>query len=255
MLGSARSEWYSVYGSLLEHAARYSLLEVLVGKLKALGSQWRPYLDRALAGLNELAVPSYAPAPGGQPELFLDQLARLLDLVANWNRRVDLTAARGPEELVDLYLADALVVSAHSSASPRADWVDIGTGGGAPGLVLQLARPGQTVTLVEPRSKRVAFLRTAIGTLNLERCSVVAGRSEELDAACCDVAVSRATFSPSEWLPEGQRLCRHSVWVLLARAEAPECPGMRIRQVVEYRWPLTGVERRAVEYAPSESLS
>src|SRR5262249_6909189 len=122
-------------------------------------------------------------------------LGRLLDLVLLWNQRTDLTAARSPEELVDLYLTDALVIAARGSRAAGERWLDVGSGAGAPGVALQLLRPELQLTLVEPRAKRVAFLRTAIGQLGLGS-KVVSGRSDGIAAQACDVAVSRATFPP-----------------------------------------------------------
>src|SRR6185295_3573384 len=164
-----------------------------------------------------------------------------------WNQRVDLTAARSAEELVDLYLSDALVLAASGACVERESWCDVGSGAGAPGLVLQLLRPEWALTLVEPRAKRVAFLRTAIGQLRLGS-QLVAGRSEVLDANGCDVAVSRATFPPQEWLAEGARLARQGVWVLLARGATPSLAGWRLASEVDYEWPLTGAARRALRF-------
>jgi 16S rRNA (guanine527-N7)-methyltransferase len=180
----------------------------------------------------------------------LGALGRLLDLVVLWNQRVDLTAARSPEELVDLYLTDALVIAAHAGPAPDASWIDVGSGAGAPGVVLQLLRPQLQLTLVEPRSKRVAFLRTAIGQLRLGS-KVVGGRSDGIGGGACDLAVSRATFPPEEWLAEGARLARRGVWVLLARGPAPSLHGWQPAIEVDYEWPLTQVPRRALCFTPT----
>lgn len=175
------------------------------------------------------------------------RLRQLLDLVVRWNERVDLTAARTTEELVDLYLADALVLLAAQRGDEAGTWLDVGSGAGAPGLVLQVLRPELDLTLVEPRAKRIAFLRTAIGSLELG-AKLVGQRSEVLLPQSSDVAVSRATFPPEIWLAEGARLARRSVWVLLARGAAPEQPGWELVQEVEYAWPLTGAPRRALRF-------
>jgi 16S rRNA (guanine527-N7)-methyltransferase len=65
-----------------------------------------------------------------------------------------------------------------------------------------------------------------------------------------DVAVSRATLAPAEWLELGARLVapHGSVWVLLAREAAPELEGWKVDHEESYRWPLTGAERRVVRY-------
>lgn len=167
-----------------------------------------------------------------------------IDLVRTWNAKIDLTAARTEQELVDLLLADAAMLAARLPEGARL--VDVGTGAGAPGLGVALLRPDVHATLVEPLQKRVAFLRTAQGALALKNISVLRARGEELatKGTTFDVAVSRATLSPEDWLALGRQLAP-SVWVLLARGEAP---AGAIDEDVRYEWPLTRAERRAVRY-------
>jgi 16S rRNA (guanine527-N7)-methyltransferase len=182
-------------------------------------------------------------------------LGGFIALVASWNARIDLTAARHEDELVDLMLADALVLAARLPEGARV--VDVGTGAGAPGLPLAIARPDLALTLVEPLQKRVAFLRTAVGTLFAPGAMprVARGRGEEIAAKgeAFAVAISRATLPPPAWLELGTKLVRDAgdVWVLLAKEPPPERAGWNIEDDVRYRWPLTGAERRAVRYRPA----
>jgi 16S rRNA (guanine527-N7)-methyltransferase len=174
-------------------------------------------------------------------------------LVAAYNRRIDLTAARSEDELVDLMLADALFLAQRLPAG--AGVVDVGAGAGAPGLPLAIARPDLRVTLVEPLQKRVAFLRTAIGALLPPgaRPEVARGRGEEIARRGdrFDVALSRAALPPDRWLSLGAALApAGDVWVLLAREDPPAQPGRVIADDLRYRWPLTGAERRAVRLTP-----
>jgi 16S rRNA (guanine527-N7)-methyltransferase len=187
--------------------------------------------------------------PRGWPAGAVDALTALLDLVVQWNRRIDLTAARDADELVDLLVADAAVL-AKSRPAAGSRWVDVGSGAGAPGLVLALLVPSLVMTLVEPRDKRVAFLRTAIGKLGRDDILVERARSDRLAAARWDIAVSRATLPPVEWLREGSRLATRAVWVLLARESAPELAGWRADHDERYVLPLTGAERRVVRFVP-----
>ena len=173
------------------------------------------------------------------------QLVAYCELAVTWNQRVDLTAARTADELVDLLLADALAISAALPGNAGQHWFDVGSGIGAPGIPLALLSPVK-MTLVEPRSKRVAFLRTAAGLLGRPDITVSRSRSDEFLAASCDVAVSRATLPPPEWLKEGTRLATQGVWLLLAKAGVPELDGRAVLADVDYSWPLTGVRRRAV---------
>lgn len=215
-------------------------------KMSPLGAGWQPWIDRVVAQLSPAGVDVAGIWSAlAQRDAAWSRLRQLLDLVVRWNERVDLTAARTPEELVDLYLADALVLLGGQLGDEPGAWLDVGSGAGAPGLVLQVLRPELDLTLVEPRAKRIAFLRTALGSLGLG-AKLVGQRSEVLLPQSSDVALSRATFPPEVWLAEGARLARRSVWVLLARGTAPEQPGWQLVQAVEYEWPLTRAPRRAL---------
>lgn len=225
-------------------------------KLQTLGAGWQPLLETAAAALagSGLDLSRLWPDLPAR-RAALARLAKFLDLVVTWNARLDLTAARTAADLVDLYLVDALVLAARARAvsSAASSWIDVGSGGGAPGFVLGLLLPELHLTLVEPRQKRVAFLRTALGSLNASAIDVIGARSESLPPGGADVAVSRATFSPEEWLAEGARLARRSVWVLLARAEPPTLSGWRLQQRVDYSWPSSGASRHALEFVPQDA--
>jgi 16S rRNA (guanine527-N7)-methyltransferase len=172
-----------------------------------------------------------------------------LERLQEWNARIDLTAARSPEELVDLMLADAMLLAPHIPRDSRV--VDVGAGAGAPGLALALLRRDLRMTLVEPLGKRAAFLRTALGAVSRSDVVIERARGEALGGRrAWDVAVSRATLAPPEWLALGVTLAAPggSVWALLAKDEAPSNPRAQVAQDLSYTWPLTAVARRAVRY-------
>jgi 16S rRNA (guanine527-N7)-methyltransferase len=172
-----------------------------------------------------------------------------LETLITWNARIDLTAARDPDELVDLMLADALLLAPRLPAGARV--VDVGSGAGGPGLGLALARPDIALTLVEPLQKRVGFLRTVVGTLGITHVQVLRARGEELAPnPPFDLALGRAVMAPEAWLALGSSLVAPAgaVWVLLAREPPPTLLGWEVREDLAYEWPLTGVLRRAVRY-------
>jgi 16S rRNA (guanine527-N7)-methyltransferase len=176
-------------------------------------------------------------------------LVAWLGQLKEWNARVDLTAARSSEQLVDLMIADALVLAPRIATGSRV--VDVGTGAGAPGLALALLRPDLRVTLVEPLGKRAAFLRTVVGGAGRADVAIERTRGEQLAGRrAWDVALSRATLPPQQWLDLGVSLGAPggSVWVLLAKEDAPKHARAAVDADVAYAWPLTGVPRRAVRY-------
>ena len=79
---------------------------------------------------------------------------------------------------------------------PRSGSVlDVGSGGGFPGIPLSIVRPDLTWRLLEPRQKRVSFLKATVARLGLKNVEVIAARSDETPASTSDIAVTRATFS------------------------------------------------------------
>jgi 16S rRNA (guanine527-N7)-methyltransferase len=176
-------------------------------------------------------------------------IALWLERLQQWNARIDLTAARSEDELVDLMLADALVLAPRIAAGARV--VDVGTGAGAPGLALALLRPDLRLTLVEPLGKRAAFLRTVLGEARRPDVAIDRGRGEALAGRrAWDVAVSRATLAPMAWLDLAVTLTcpGGSAWILLAKDAVPAHPRGQVEEDIAYAWPLTAASRHAVRY-------
>jgi 16S rRNA (guanine527-N7)-methyltransferase len=204
-----------------------------------LAADFRPRIEKVLVAFGRSAG-------SDATRLVVERGAAFAEQVAAWNERIDLTSARDPDELVDLLFADAAAMLQGRPSSPGERWLDVGSGMGAPGVALALLEPGLRMTLVEPRAKRVAFLRTLLHLLERPDVHVERARSEALGDGSCEVAVSRATLRPEEWLREGARLAGRDVWVLLARSSAPELAGWTVARTLDFHWPLTKKERRAV---------
>lgn len=187
-------------------------------------------------------------------EAGLKDLQVYLEQTLLWGEKVDLVAARGLGEFLDLSLTDAaLMARVELERGARGDTlVDVGTGGGAPGIPLAILlhhlRGQLRTTLVEPRTKRVAFLRSVTGQLAASPVTVLRCRSNAVISKEFDVACARATLPPSQWLEEGARLARKAVWVLLAKEEPPSQSCALLDADLSYVWPHTQVGRRAVRY-------
>src|SRR2546428_775374 len=110
----------------------------------------------------------------------LSRLARFVDLLALWNRRVRLTGEREARTLVRKHVLDCLAPVPH--LPPAGVVVDVGSGAGLPGVVLGCARPDLDLCLVESRRRRASFLREAVRTIPLPRARVLEARAEALDA-------------------------------------------------------------------------
>jgi 16S rRNA (guanine527-N7)-methyltransferase len=208
--------------------------------LSRLGRGWLPLIDRILQ-----AAPSSAGLTLEVPDAARQQLVTWLDLVVAWSERVDLTAARDVETLADLLLADAALLASTQLAGSV---IDVGSGVGAPAIPLAILSPATTLTLVEPRERRAAFLRTSCGSLERPDIRLLRKRSMEVEAEVAELAISRATLPPPLWLREGARLAQRAVWVLLGQDEPPTLSSWHADLDLSYEWPLTGGRRRAVRY-------
>jgi 16S rRNA (guanine527-N7)-methyltransferase len=121
-----------------------------------------------------------------------DRLARYLDLLAAWNERVNLTAARTPAARFDL------LVRPIAPAAPRlapGTLLDIGSGNGSPGLVLAALRPDIRATLLEPRTRRWAFLREAARAIGVS-AEVLRCRHDGYPGPPADTVTVRALRLP-----------------------------------------------------------
>ncbi len=174
-------------------------------------------------------------------------LTNWLHLLVEWNRKIDLTAARTDDELFDLFIADAIVLHcARLELGPSYRWLDVGAGAGAPGLAMAILDPTLWIDLAEPNAKRVAFLRQVIGRLGLKQVRLHCARGEELQVSMADDVVSRATWAPDTWLAHGMRLAKQHLWILLARENWEPDSNCVIVYDRSYRWPLTRVQRRVI---------
>jgi 16S rRNA (guanine527-N7)-methyltransferase len=106
------------------------------------------------------------------------QLLQYVALLHKWNAAYNLTAIRDPEEMLVKHVFDALSVQSHLPSSGH--WIDVGSGGGIPGLILAIADPSRTWTLLDSNGKKTRFLTQAVLELQLGgRVSVVHSRAEQ----------------------------------------------------------------------------
>jgi 16S rRNA (guanine527-N7)-methyltransferase len=136
-------------------------------------------------GIDALGVALPAPARAA--------LNAYLALLAKWNRTYNLTAIREPERMVTHHVLDALAVLPHLPAREDTRLLDVGSGGGVPGLPLAIARPGWQVVLLDSNHKKGAFLQQAVIELGLVNAQAVIARVEDYKPALpFDVVISRA---------------------------------------------------------------
>jgi 16S rRNA (guanine527-N7)-methyltransferase len=113
------------------------------------------------------------------PDGLAEQLSCYYELLSRWNKKMNLTALDKPDEAIDRLLLEPIVAARHLPPA-LVSLMDIGSGGGSPAIPLKLASPVVSLTMVEAKARKSAFLREAVRTLRLERTSVETARYEEL---------------------------------------------------------------------------
>jgi 16S rRNA (guanine527-N7)-methyltransferase len=143
------------------------------------------------------------------------QLARLAEfarLLARWNATHNLTAIRGVDDMLTHHLLDSLALVPHfvrvTAGEAAARVLDVGSGGGLPGIVLAIAAPQARVTLVDAVQKKCAFLTQARVELGLGNVEVVHGRVEALLVPPFHVIVSRALSTLAQFVAWTRHLLR-----------------------------------------------
>jgi 16S rRNA (guanine527-N7)-methyltransferase len=107
------------------------------------------------------------------------QLTCYYDLLSRWNRKINLTALDDADDAIDRLLLEP-VLAARYLPPGVGSLMDIGSGGGSPAIPLKLCVPAASLTMVEAKARKSAFLREAVRVLHLEQSSVENARYEEL---------------------------------------------------------------------------
>ena len=122
-----------------------------------------------------------------------DKFSRFLDLLTKWNRTYNLTAIRERPRMITHHLQDSLAVLPFLPRERTLRVLDIGTGGGLPGIPLAIARPEWSFVLLDANQKKITFVTQAAIELALPNVRAVATRVEDFVAdAPFDVVISRA---------------------------------------------------------------
>lgn len=153
----------------------------------------------------------------GIRELSLDlnevQMGKLLDflsLLKKWNAVYNLTAVREPEQMVKQHLLDCL--AALPAFQGAKNVLDVGAGGGLPGIVLAIAYPEMHVSLIDTVQKKTAFLTQAKVELGLSNVTVLTGRVERLETTeKFDVITSRAFAELEDFVQLTQHLLNDNI--------------------------------------------
>ena len=189
-----------------------------------------------------------------------DQLMAYLALIQKWNKVYNLTAVRDPQEMLTHHLLDSLTAIAplvrHTQGQPT-KVLDVGSGGGLPGIVLAICRPELDVSCVDTVGKKAAFIQQVAATLKLPNLRGIHARVETLtgpfDVICCRAFASLPDFV--NW--SRSALGEQGVWMAMkGKHPQSEIDGLPADVKVFHVEPLTvpglDVERCMVWLSPGD---
>src|SRR5436190_1929247 len=194
-------------------------------------------------GLHALRLPASLAPP----------LLAYLDLLAHWNRAINLTAVRDRGEMLRRHLLDSLAMHEYVDAGPLAD---LGAGPGLPGIPLAIAKPVLQVTLVDSNGKMSRFQREAVRVLGLANVRVLQSRAENvaepgafrlLTARALDRLAGIIEVGGHLLQPGGRLLAMKGQYQAVVIAEMP--PNWTVTAVHVVQVPGLDAERHLVEVA------
>jgi 16S rRNA (guanine527-N7)-methyltransferase len=151
------------------------------------------------------------------------KLAAYLDLLAKWNRVYNLTAIRDRAQMQSHHVDDALAVLPFLPDNAGLRLLDVGSGGGIPGIPLAIARPDWHVVLLDSNGKKVTFLTQAAIDIGLANVRAVAARIEDYaPEAKFDVVISRAFSDLSTFAQRATRLVAADGVIVAMKGALPQ---------------------------------
>jgi 16S rRNA (guanine527-N7)-methyltransferase len=185
------------------------------------------------------------------------RLCTLTEELEKWNRKFNLTAIRGAEDMLTHHLLDSLSIHADIVGHRVAD---AGTGGGFPGLPLALIQPSRRFTLIDSNGKKIRFVTHVARLLELDNVEVVQGRVEDLKPEIAfDTVVARAFAPLPELLRKVAGLTGAQGRVLAMKGRRPDAelknlpPSWRLLGVRELSVPRLAAQRCLVTLTPAAS--
>lgn len=183
---------------------------------------------------------------GGQQ----DKLLAYVEMLKKWNKTYNLTALRDESRIISHHLLDSLTLPPYLAGAQT--MLDVGSGGGQPGIPTAVCRPDLQITLLDANTKKTAFLQQAAIELELNNVRVVSGRVEAVNGLRADVITSRAFAELADFVNWTAHLLRDGgCWAAMKgvypAAEIDRLPDtVAVARVDEIRVPQLDAERHMV---------
>lgn len=189
-----------------------------------------------------------------------EKFYKYMNLLLEWNEKINLTAITEPEEVILKHFVDSLTISKYIEKGTKL--IDMGTGAGFPGIPLKILRDDIEITLADSLNKRINFLNEVIKELNLKNIQTVHTRAEEFGKnkkyrESFDIATSRAVANLStlsEYLiplvkPSGKTICMKGLEIkeeVEMAKKAIEILGGKIEQEESFNLPNSDMKRNVI---------
>ncbi len=181
-----------------------------------------------------------------------DKLIEYVKMLEKWNKTYNITAIRDLKQMVILHLIDSASVYRYLKGNSI---IDVGTGGGIPGIILAILNPNLNLTLLDTSQKKTRFLRFAKRQLKLANVTVVCERVEKYQAKKpYDVVISRAFTEVSNFLKLAGHLCASSGQMLAMKGPRIESEqsttqlGFELAQEINIDVPYLDAQRRLLVF-------
>ncbi|UCD70419.1 MAG: 16S rRNA (guanine(527)-N(7))-methyltransferase RsmG [Betaproteobacteria bacterium] len=184
----------------------------------------------------------------------VDQLDALLGLLAKWNRVYNLTGLPNEQKWVSHHLLDSLSIVRFL---PPGRLLDLGSGGGFPGVPIAVAEPRREVLLLDSNNKKTAFLRQVVAELGVTNAAVETRRVEDFKPAVgFNVVVCRAFSDLPTFVRLAGRLCSGDGRLVAMKGTYPaqeikQLPSAVVEKVIRLEVPLLEEQRHVVFLRPS----